>query len=582
MSAAATRPRPTLSRRSQLDAPRQAYRLALVLPLLLAAAVMVLYFQAQPRWLADPDAQDYAQLGRQLAAGRGPVTSFLPWNGVAYLAERGQAVQDTSSWPNITRFPLTPVLMALSFGVFGASDEAVHLPAALAFVGTAGCAALLAARVYGAWAGFVAGLTVACLPLLVNYSLTGLTEPLLGMLLLGMVACVVGEAGPRRLLLGGGLLGLMTLNRYDSALLGGVVIWLWLLPRPDRWQATARFLLPAALLVLPWAAYLTVVAGAPLFNLQPASIAAQASGRAGGLGWYLPEYVTPAEVWTGDPSRAGRLALEELVGTPNHLRKLLGWPWLVVGGTACVLALAWSVLAGRRARGVGVGGGLDAAPAGWLTDRSRLAILLVAAVLVRALLASLLGLNLQRHFVPLVPLLLVVVAGEADWLVRSVLGWSGERLAAARMLLMPSRLALAGLLVVPGLLTVAPFLVPPREPHSPPTRPGEVEARPENLTRLAEIVHPGSIVASNVAWSVALHADRPAVPLPPSVDDTARLESRFGISLEAIYVAGQVSVADAPRGWRTWEERRRNGTPPSGYVLAASFENGGRLFIKAR
>ena len=64
------------------------------------------------------------------------------------------------------------------------------------------------------------------------------------------------------------------------------------------------FLIPAGIVVLPWAANMTVVAGTPLFNLQPASIAAQASGRADGLGWYLPEYVVPGEVWTNNPSRA--------------------------------------------------------------------------------------------------------------------------------------------------------------------------------------------------------------------------------------------------------------------------------------
>ena len=51
---------------------------------------------------------------------------------------------------------------------------------------------------------------------------------------------------------------------------------------------------------------------------------------------------------------------------------------------------------------------------------------------------------------------------------------------------------------------------------------------------------------------------------------------------DAIYVAGQVAIADAPRSWRAWDDLRRRGTPPPGYVLAESFENGGRLFVKQR
>jgi hypothetical protein len=96
------------------------------------------------------------------------------------------------------------------------------------------------------------------------------------------------------------------------------------------------------------------------------------------------------------------------------------------------------------------------------------------------------------------------------------------------------------------------------------------------------MVQPDHVVASNVPWSVAWQADRRAVPLPPTVEETADLERRFGISIDAIYVAGQVSIADAPRSWRAWDELRRRGTPPPGYELAESFENGGRLFVKQR
>ena len=45
---------------------RRATWLSALLPTLVAAVVFALYYQAQPHWLADPDAQDYAQLGRQI------------------------------------------------------------------------------------------------------------------------------------------------------------------------------------------------------------------------------------------------------------------------------------------------------------------------------------------------------------------------------------------------------------------------------------------------------------------------------------------------------------------------------------
>jgi hypothetical protein len=522
-----------------------------------AAIVFGLYFQAQPHWLADPDAQDYAQLGRQLASGRGPSTRYMPLNGLAYLAgwSPGSAAE---SWPNIVRFPLTPMLMAVGFAAVGPSDQAVHWPGGLAFVLTAACAAWLGMRTYGRWAGLGAGLAAAILPLFVNYSLTGLTEPLLGALILATVASVVSG----RLVLGGVLLGLAILNRYDTALLALPILALWLLPRRDRWRASMWLLVPAGIVVLPWALYLTIVAGTPLFNLQPASIAAQASGRSDGLGWYAPEYVSPGEAWARNPGAALRTAWDEVSGTPNYLRKLLGWPWLATGAAACLLALG-------RERGRG--------------DGSRLVLFLLVAVLLRAGLASTLGLNLQRHFVPLVPLLLVIVAGEASRLVQGVLGRLGAGLGdqRRRVTLWAGQIAVIAALTLPSLQTIGPFLVPPLQPLGPPTRTGEVEARPEYLARLAEVVGPDDLVASNVPWSVAWQADRRAIPLPPTAEETANLERRFGISVDAIYVAGQVAIADAPRSWRAWDDLRRRGAAPPGYALAESFPNGGRLYVKA-
>jgi hypothetical protein len=258
------------------------------------------------------------------------------------------------------------------------------------------------------------------------------------------------------------------------------------------------------------------------------------------------------------------MMLGELAATPNLLRKLLGGPWLLAVGAACALATVRLVVRARR-------GPRGQATGHWL------AFFLLTAVLLKALTVSVVGLNLQRYFVSYVPLVIVVVAGEADLLLRMVARWVPGKPA-----LPIGRAVLLALLVVPGLWTIGPLLMPPSSPPSGPTRGGEIEARPENLLRLAEIVGPDHLVASNVPWSLAWQADRRAVPLPPTVNDTPALERRYGLSIDAIYVAGQVTIADAPRSWREWEELRRQGKPPPGYVLAESFPNGGRLFVKQR
>jgi 4-amino-4-deoxy-L-arabinose transferase-like glycosyltransferase len=432
-------------------------------------------------------------------------------------------------------------------------------------------------RVYGVWAGLTAGLTVACLPLFVNYSLTGLTEPLLGAQILAVLACVVpgrsrsvsepcsreGEQGSTgRLVLGGILFGLAMLNRYDVALLVLPIAGLWLWSRQARVRAILLFGVAAGVVVLPWSAYLVLVAGSPLFSLQPGSMATRAAGLGGGLGWYWPQYMSSFEVWQLDPAGALRHGTTELVMTPDRLRKTVGFSWTLAGIGACLLAAV------RWLRGGGPDG--------------RLGVFLVLAVLLRATTVSMAGANLPRYYVPLVPLLMVVVAGEGHWLVRTLIARLARDTTLGQAILFAARLAVALLLIVPGLWTIWPFLVPPSQPPGPPTQTGEVEARPENLARLAELVGPGELVASNVPWSVAWQADRRAVPLPPTVESTPDLERRFGISIDAIYVAGRVAIADAPRSWRAWDDLRRRGMPPPGYVLAESFQNGGRLFVKQR
>ena len=74
---------------SEPHAARNGWLLAVLLPTLVAALVFALYFLAQPHWLADPDAQDYAQLGRQIVSWRGPTSHEPNRNGTAYYRIQG-------------------------------------------------------------------------------------------------------------------------------------------------------------------------------------------------------------------------------------------------------------------------------------------------------------------------------------------------------------------------------------------------------------------------------------------------------------------------------------------------------------
>src|SRR5262245_11166229 len=102
-------------------APSPATRLTragLALTLLAGALLLFLYYHAQFPGLKNPDALDFAQLGRNLSAGRGFVTSILR---PLALTHGGNALAQ----PDVTHGPLYPFLLALAFGAFGARDGVV-------------------------------------------------------------------------------------------------------------------------------------------------------------------------------------------------------------------------------------------------------------------------------------------------------------------------------------------------------------------------------------------------------------------------------------------------------------------------
>jgi len=528
-----------------------------LLSLVVAGLVWLLYFRAQPHLLTFPDAQDYAQVGRQLVWGRGPTTNFMPWNGLEFLHALGA---ESSDWPNITRFPLIPGLMAAAFTLLGPSDEAAHLPGALAYLLTAVGAGLLGARVYGGWSGLVAGLAVACLPVLVRYSLSGLTETLLGALLLLIAACVVHVGSPRGtgsrpwpILAAGVLMGLAILDRYDAAILDLPILALWLIPRPAGLRRAGLFLLAQALVIMPWSVFLFAKTGNPLFNIQSGSIPGLVIDPAGGLGWYQPLYTSPWEVIQRDPARAVLVSLRELAQTPDALGTLVVWPLLLAGAVACVLDLA------RPAGGLGR--------------------FLLASLLLKTLAQALLGQVFGRYFLPFVPLLMVVVAGRLDVALRSFpLDWLP--IGGVSTLRTFGRGALGMIVVLPSLWRIGPSLVPPHSPPQPPM-PAWVEVRPENLARLALLVGPHQLVATNIPWSVAWQADRRAVPLPPAPGRTSELEHRYGLSIDAVYLANQVDLDDVPASWAEWDDLRSRGGPLSGFELTETFPNGARLYLRS-
>jgi len=166
-----------------------------------------------------------------------------------------------------------PLWMLLLVPVHALTDDPFHGPLALSLAITAGVAGV------SGWSlgpspsrGAALLVTLGCSKAFVDFSTSGLENPLTHLLLAVLVLAVVRGAPPAAV---GGLAGLMMVNRLDSVLLvAPLVAWFAASelgdPRrnPARWAALATGLIPVAV----WHGFALVYYGTPLPNTAAAKL----------------------------------------------------------------------------------------------------------------------------------------------------------------------------------------------------------------------------------------------------------------------------------------------------------------------
>lgn len=244
---------------------------------LLAAAMLLgpplllyLYYQRMFAGLIDPNAMDFAQLGRNLSAGKGFTTYFL--RPLVIVPGR-----DLLHQPELTHGPLYPIVLALAFGLLGASDAVVAGVSSLFFLLTIPVLYILGMRVFGRTVGLITAAIFTCSAAMLNAAISGthitlyvflMTSLLLVIYDLASEFAVPGARLPRgKLVLAGVLTGLLYLT--DPILLFVVpvvavaVIWL----NPQRRSQTALWLLvPLCFLMLLYMQYNYRLGGNPFFG----------------------------------------------------------------------------------------------------------------------------------------------------------------------------------------------------------------------------------------------------------------------------------------------------------------------------
>jgi hypothetical protein len=129
--------------------------------------LLIIYFKMTFTGLSNPEALDFAQLGRNLAAGRGFATDIIRPLAL------GQGT-DPLRQPELVHGPLYPVLLGLWFGALGAREWVAVLVSALFFLATIPLVYQLARRIFNARVALIAALIFCVNARMVDYAVSGL------------------------------------------------------------------------------------------------------------------------------------------------------------------------------------------------------------------------------------------------------------------------------------------------------------------------------------------------------------------------------------------------------------------------
>ena len=264
--------------------------------------LLALYLRSMYGGLMNTDALDFAQLGRNISAGRGFTTYLL----------RPLTIDETLSpirQPDATHSPLYPFLLALAFGVAGARDIVVIAVSGLFYILTIPATYFLGLRMFNRTIGVFAALVYIFNALILEYAAAGLHVTLYIFLmtcallvLYNLASYEIAHVGqpvvalPKTQLMAlGGLASLLYLTEPVFAWVIPVftVYTLWLC-RSRWWRALGWFTLPIIILVVPWMIRNHVVSGNAVFALRGLEMVMNTETYERGLTYrYTIDEITP-------------------------------------------------------------------------------------------------------------------------------------------------------------------------------------------------------------------------------------------------------------------------------------------------
>lgn len=236
---------------------KQDWKLALIF-LILAVSFYILIFSLKFDGLRSPDQMDYAQIARHLHNGDGFATSCITPLSLAFDSS-------IENHPNLWRAPLYPLFVSGSFYIFGINDAAVTLVSGLFYVLLIPLIYLFAKEMFSRRVGLCAGVISLTSMVLVDYSMTGLTEIMFTFLFTLSLFLLYKRISP---LFIGFLLGLCYLTRYNLLFFLPGILWFIYREYPNWKRDVLKLMTIFIMTISPWAIRNISLVGNPLFTLQ--------------------------------------------------------------------------------------------------------------------------------------------------------------------------------------------------------------------------------------------------------------------------------------------------------------------------
>lgn len=520
-----------------------AWQPALLAMLLGAVALTVYLARTDFHVLPRQDVMECVTVAEQINAGHGFTTRVISPSVLSYLAERGRA---QPPWPNLLRSPL-PCLMIAGLSHIVSQPLAVALSSGIFFVLSVPFIFLIAARLSGPVAGWLAAVTYIVARSGLWFAASGLNESSTIFALAGIVYCMMAPLRWQSCLSAGVFAGIGYLGRSTFTIWGIVIVvfLLWRSRGSGAWSSLGRivaFGLPLALAFAWWGTTMGGMTGEFGASGQEDIIIRLDTDLYPGRSPSLTlEHWKPADFIRAHPGAIARKYARIAQQT---------WPWLLDMGALPLLVAFFAVelfLVLARGRQVGVH---------WLVY----VLIAVQALMVPLASEGHGGVGPNRYLDPFGPIAAALGGAFAVELLRA------HRVPPRRAL--PAMALIVLLTAIPVLfnLAVGPY-------HQ------ESLARAHQLrATLAARARPGDIIASTDAaldgWVSGLHA----IYLPVTPAEFARMD--------AILPVQWVHVGEMPEDLaarvQAWEPVIAATEPLPGFELVERLSDGSVLLRRAQ